>query len=431
MRKVTGIILSVAIVMSLAGCGSKDKIDDYGNGEVITESGMSDEEIDPELAKEFESNKNDVSVDAETKTYKDDFESGSTHVSINISGEKMHSYLELSEIYPVISTKKVTAANLDAEGYAKKLFGDTAVQLDETPKSTENRVVWDPGYDQSTTGLSDEDVSERFKEYAFAEESTENKISHSYEGTYKGHEYYLVVTYDEETERAEMKMFPKNPGEMCGDATLCYVTPYDPAYFSLPAGNSYSVGNYIFENKHVGYIQEDGELFEVDSTNGYELDIARNMADNPNKCKDLTNENLQDRAAEFLENDLGISNLCSQITAEASDAFYNTELYMDPEEDPDYTPEKSEEEKEAARVELVYSAHNNFPNIDYNISVRDGYRVVVDGVYARDIEREYGYDSSHGYVDISSEGIVGFSYSWKYLATDLLTGSTNFWNLII
>ena len=51
MRKITGIILSAAMIMSLAGCGGEDKIDDYGNGEVITGSGMSDEEIDPELAK--------------------------------------------------------------------------------------------------------------------------------------------------------------------------------------------------------------------------------------------------------------------------------------------------------------------------------------------------------------------------------------------
>ena len=426
MRKITGIILSAAMIMSLAGCGGEDKIDDYGNGEVITGSGMSDEEIDPELAKEIESNKSDIAIDAEAKTYKDDFTNGSTNISINISGEKMHSYLELSEIYPVLSAKKVNAANLDAERYAKNLFGDTAVQLDETPKSTENRVVWDPGYDQNAMGYSEEEMPEKFKEYAFAEESTENKISYSYEGTYEGHEYYLVVTYDEETERAEMKMFPKNPGEMCGDATLSYVTPYDPAYFSLPAGNTFSVGNFIMQNKHVGYIQEDGELFVVDSTNGYELDIARNMADSPNKCKDLTNENLEERAAVFLEDDLGLSDAGGMTTAAASDAYYSTELYEDSEDEFVHVKEKSEEEKENARVELVYSAHNNFPNIDYYISVRDGYRVLLEGIYVRDIEREFGSDSSHGYVDISSEGIVGFSYSWKYLTTDILTVSTDF-----
>jgi hypothetical protein len=414
---------------SMSGCGNKEieTVEDYGNGAAIAATEVSEEvqgESVPEEASEDGSN---ITVQNEEYNYQNEFNVGSVKVSIDITSEPLTEYA-----FPSFSAEKVSETNFNAEEYAKKLFGDTAVQLDETPKSNENVVVWDE--DLEAGKGENYDYMEAFKEYAFSEDKDEsNKVTYSYQGKYEGVDYYLVVSFNRENGMAEMKMFPVNPGDLCEDASLGYVSTYDPAYFNIPEG-AYDIGSMYMFPRHVGYILENGELLAMDAANGAALDIRKNMKENPNKCS-LTNEQLRNHALEFLENDLGMGVEGTYIYPNSSDLFYYFPDLEDDKSDEELSEEnESEKDDKANNIELVFSTHNNFPEIDYNTSVRDGYRVKVQGIFFKDTDTDgFGASLCEGNIDISSKGIVGFDYIWKYGNTKIISDETsilNFENLM-
>ena len=413
-KRLASVLIATAMTASMSGCGSKkaEIIEDYGNGATIAAT-ESLEEASEEAFEEGSS----LTIQNEEYQFQDEFNVGSVKVSIDITSEPLTEYA-----FPSFSAEKVSEANLNAEQYAKKLFGDTAVQLDETPKSNENVVVWDEDFEAANS--EGYDYMEAFKEYAFSEDKSD-KATYSYQGKYDGVDYYLVVSFNRETGMSEMKMFPVNPGDLCEDTTLGYVTPYDPAYFNIPEG-TYDIGSMYMFPRHVGYILENGELLAMDAANGAALDIRKNMKENPNKCS-LTNEQLKNHALEFLENDLGMGVEGTYIYPNSSDLFYYFPDLEDDKSDEELSEEnESEKDDKANNIELVFSTHNNFPEIDYNTSVRDGYRVKVQGIFFKDEDTNgFGASLCEGYVDISSKGIVGFDYIWKYGNTEVISDDTS------
>ena len=126
---------------------------------------------------------------------------------------------------PIIKAERTTPQNLDAEGYAKKLFGDTARQLSYKPRNPDNLRDWDV-----ELGTEFEFSEEDYWDEKDAKEDT----WFAYEGKYNENEYYLLVTYESESGIAGLEMFPKNAGDIIGEGRLSYVTQYDPAYFEIP-----------------------------------------------------------------------------------------------------------------------------------------------------------------------------------------------------
>ena len=265
-KKLTKIALAAAMMMSFGGCGKSnpETIEDYGSssgGTVATVEEGTDEMV------EGTSVEIDQDMIDNAGECKDDFEVGSKKVYRSISDFGI-SMVTL----PSIRAEKVTLDNLDAEGYAKKLFGDSANQLTERPRPTDNYRTWvdnEPGNDLH---FSEE-------EYWEEKESRED-IWYAYEGKYQDNDYYLLVTYESETGTAGLQMFPKNAGDVIGESNLAYVNRYDPAMFKTPS--IAEGGIYYFQN--VGYIQENGEMVLKGVDFGEAEDIATKMMDSPNRC---------------------------------------------------------------------------------------------------------------------------------------------------
>ena len=120
-KKLKKIALAAAMMMSFGGCGKSnpETIEDYGSSSGGTVAAV--EEGTDEMV-EGTSVEIDQDMIDNAGECKDDFEVGSKKVYRSISDFGI-SMVTL----PSIRAEKVTLDNLDAEGYAKKLFGDSAI----------------------------------------------------------------------------------------------------------------------------------------------------------------------------------------------------------------------------------------------------------------------------------------------------------------
>ena len=398
-KQITGIVLVAMMALSVAGCGKNEleTIEDYGSTSQESVSSPEDPK-QAELEKAIEEN----ATDSQGLIFGeciDEFQAGSIKVTRNIT-DHGESYMSI----PTFKAEKVTVENLDAEGYAKKLFGDTARQLSFKPRNPDNLRSWEQE-------PSREDIV--FSEEEYWEQRDEREDTwFAYEGTYSGKEYYLLVTYESESGIAGLEMFPKNAGDIIGEGKLAYVTQYDPAYFEIP--NVYEAGSNILLCERYGYIQDDGEILQMDKETGPEYDLRKNMPVYENRCQ-FSSSQLENRAKDFFEGTLDIKISEYPVKANCSNRFY--EYYLDLGLDEEDQDESEKSDKTGDMVELVFSSDNNFPDIDYNSTVIDGYSVgiypVLDQIYLPGSYTDFGYYMGH--IDIAEEGIVGFNFRWKYL----------------
>ena len=405
-KQITGIVLVAMMALSAAGCGKQtETVEDYGStagGSVASGEDAEKDELE-EILGEYETDSQGIILGE----CKDEFQAGTTKVMRDI---KEHGECHMD--VPIIKAERTTPQNLDAEGYAKKLFGDTARQLSYKPRNPDNLRDWDV-----ELGTEFEFSEEDYWDEKDAKEDT----WFAYEGKYNENEYYLLVTYESESGIAGLEMFPKNAGDIIGEGRLSYVTQYDPAYFEIP--DVYSPGAQIVFPEHHGYMQEDGEILHMDKETGPEFDIKTNMKDSPNRCT-FTDEQLVNHAKDFFEGTLGINISEYAMSSRCSNRFY--ELYTnielsdaEAEEDDGNT----DEVKKADRVELVFSERNSFPDIDYTSSVRDGYKVsVLTFINGLIVPMSYtDFRNEFGYVNITDSGIVGFKFRWRYLVKERLS----------
>ena len=398
-KKLTKIALAAAMMMSFGGCGKSnpETIEDYGSSSGGTVAAV--EEGTDEMV-EGTSVEIDQDMIDNAGECKDDFEVGSKKVYRSISDFGI-SMVTL----PSIRAEKVTLDNLDAEGYAKKLFGDSANQLTERPRPTDNYRTWvdnEPGNDLH---FSEE-------EYWEEKESRED-IWYAYEGKYQDNDYYLLVTYESETGTAGLQMFPKNAGDVIGESNLAYVNKYDPAMFKTPS--IAEGGIYYFQN--VGYIQENGEMVLKGVDFGEAEDIATKMMDSPNRCT-MSDAQLENRTRDFFEGTLGINISEYPIRYQNNSGIIRMDYF-------NYDNGWPEDETEAEKIELVFSPENNFPFINVDSSVRDGYSVGISADLGGFVDpRNLDSSAEMGYLNIAEEGIVGFSYKWKYNIKERLSEST-------
>ena len=136
-KQITGIVLVAMMALSVAGCGKQtETVEDYGStagGSVASGEDAEKDELE-EILGEYETDSQGIILGE----CKDEFQAGTTKVMRDI---KEHGECHMD--VPIIKAERTTPQNLDAEGYAKKLFGDTARQLSYKPRNPDNLRDWD------------------------------------------------------------------------------------------------------------------------------------------------------------------------------------------------------------------------------------------------------------------------------------------------
>lgn len=408
-NRLTGSVLIGAMMLGVAGCGKQnlDTIDDYGStsgGTVFSEEGSTVTVGDGDLGESIAELGAEPATDEFGQIYfdecVDEFQVGSAKVTRDIK-DYGWSQMEM----PVFTAERVTAETFDADGYAKKLFGNTAKKLSEKPRPTENYRKWYEYGFEGTLEYSDEEYWKMIDE---AED-----IWYAYEGLFEGKEYYLLATFESETYMASLKMFPKDAGSIIGETALPYMTRYDPAYFEMPDVNS--GGSYVMLPDRIGYVQENGELIMATSGELQESEIPQELNKKSNRCT-LSDSQLENRARDLFEGTLGINISQFPVDVNCSDQYMINMIEESANNTASEEAEGGEYLTEDAKVELVFTERNNFPNINYDTAVVDGYSVeIIPAINNLSLPHAFSdYGNSMGHIDIAEEGIVGFEYSWRY-----------------
>ena len=146
-------------------------------------------------------------------------------------------------------------------------------------------------------------------------------------------------------------------------------------------------------------------------------DIATKMMDSPNRCT-MSDAQLENRTRDFFEGTLGINISEYPIRYQNNSGVIRMDYF-------NYDNGWPEDETEAEKIELVFSPENNFPFINVDSSVRDGYSVGISADLGGFVDpRNLDSSAEMGYLNIAEEGIVGFSYKWKYNIKERLSEST-------
>ena len=377
-------MLAAAMALSMAGCGSKGEkatIEEYGGlqeGEESSRQGSGAVSGDPDELRMALAKK----LGVDKLQCNDSFDVNGMPVNIRLD----KSLPEVGRL-PSYRIYDMNEARIDEEKIVKNIFGDTGRVL--TDEEIRDRQLQDIEGEDYETSYDDSDLG----------------FSHMYTGKYMGSDYTLTISEWESS--IDVILEPDNPGEIIGEEDLKYMNVYCPSFFNLVDGVWTKDGMYISNaNGNIGF-DENGDPIIVTSENVKDYDIAENMKDRPNRCTKSDDELLAE-TEHFLNEMLGVYMPSGTINV-YGDIYFDSNI--------DY--EKSKLEKENNKAELVFSSTNNYPLINYDSSVRNGYEVAIQPNIAG-IEPYLGrtidgqVESNSGHVDITEEGVIGFFYYWRY-----------------
>ena len=413
MKKVKCVMLAAAMALSMAGCGGKGEtgtIEEYGNlQEGVTEEGSESLSKEGTIAVTTESGeeKSDVAkrLGVDKIECNDSFEVSGKMVSIHVN-----SPLPEFGALPTYKVYKMTPDRLDVASIIKAVFQDGSRELSEEEALREELKEFS---DEEVEGLLNGKPIEVYEgdNLVYRIEPIEDGENiggegHTYKGKYHGIDY--VLSTFESQDGVSIVFYPDNPGEFIGEPALKYMNTYYPSKFDATDGYWTKDGYYVpNEHSYLG-VDENGEEEYLTSENAMEYDIDENMKDRPNRCG-KSDDTLKEEAEYFLSSTLGITMPSGTI-----DLYGNNEVYNDI----DY--EKSNIEQEFHKSELVFSEDNTFPKVNFNTAVRDGYEIgimpKIAGLepYAGSDTTEYAPEANYGFINITDEGVVSFSYTWVW-----------------
>lgn len=336
------------------------------------------------------------------------------------------------------NTLNVRGTNISIE------IEDSDYKPDQLPSYKAKRTVYDENKEKTlvhsllgdTAKSIDVDITDYLKRDDALENHSDNDIVHVYEGSYNGIESRLTYIYTAYDHRLTIEMHPLDAGSFIGEPENKFLSYYyrDVMCSLVMPESETRLGQY-------------NDLETNDESSGYndpetadgseEMYISsEDIAEINTKLKDLPNrtelsfDGLYDTAYDFTKNTLGY-NLAdeSALSVYTYGQFFPFDLTY-------YYPyvEKTEilnndfiAQDDSCVTELVFSDKQNLnsPEAHTDNLIKDGYQVSITsriaGILPVINKDDAWNNSSHGWINITDKGILGFDFSYCFELEEILS----------
>ncbi len=381
-KKKKFLVVVLAAMLGLSGCGSKTTVvDDYGQVE-DTSSDSSEKE-----AAAVQGNAGMTLTDmlgGSTVSYKKDFSINGKPATIDVVYA-----VNNDKDLPIYKVEPLSESNIDEATMVKNLLGDKAIAFNTEENKYLNENKEDSHYlircNQAITYHNHGQINFMSDSCPGWQDESSYYI-HNYEGSYNGVTYQLLISYSKLYNEMSVCFFPKSVGELAGDSSLKYV-------------DTSSI---------------DGKLYEYYKNNVKIFDLDEAMGDRPNLCNKTDDE------------------LMESITTTLKDTI-NTEF---PKEGISFYDNLNnlviDESVEPRKCEAVFLGEDSVASDNLEGAVRDGYcatvmmslngyQLINDSV-SLDEDRE-GIMVNTAFVNDS--GTIGFNLAAKYSFKEKLADSAD------